>query len=93
MRYLSLVWLLLAGLAAWSTAGLGFPDGHLTELDRARAVSWPVTAVLSLLGAGATAAWADRAPRLAAAALALMVLGAWGVDLLLAANLDHGGGG
>jgi hypothetical protein len=92
-RYLALGWLALAALAAWATQGLGFPDGHLTELDRARAVSWPATTAVSLLGAALTAAFGDRAPRASAAALGLMLAAALGVDMLLTATLDHGGGG
>lgn len=84
--------LLYAVLLAYEESGRGFPDGHLTELDRALRLPRLGTAVLAL-GIGA---WLLRSrgrwplPVLVALVLferlALPALGAW-------LGLDHGQGG
>lgn len=86
-------WLLLA-LTGWTAAGgLGFPDGHLTELDHARSLTWPGTAALGLIGAVGTLTLGRSHPRRAAVALGLAVAAAVLTDVTLASTLDHGAGG
>lgn len=86
-------WLGLSALALAWWSGLGFPDGHLTDLDRARAWTLPAFAALGLTAAVVTAWWGRGRPRAAAAAWVVGVAVAWAVDAALTAGLDHGGGG
>ena len=70
--------------------GIGFPDGHLTELDRFRRAAWPVTAALFV----AIAVVAARArPKPALALFIALNAVAFAVDGLAAHTLDHGAGG
>jgi hypothetical protein len=86
-------WLGLSAVAAAWWSGLGFPDGHLTDLDRARAWTLPALAALGVTMAIVTARWGRGRPRAAAAALVVGVAVAWAADAALTAGLDHGGGG
>ncbi len=89
--------LILAALAALEAGGFllalrsfGFPDGHLTELDRFRRVSYPVT--VALLVVLAVVATRVRAKPALALFVALNVV-AFAVDGFAARVFDHGAGG
>ena len=74
---------------------LGFPDGGLTELARARKPLYPVFAAFCLLAAVVTFALGRRRPFRKLTFLVLPVVGAslWAIDFYLAMSLDDGRGG
>lgn len=80
------VWFLL------SSRGLGFPDGHLTELDRFRCVEYPALLACSVLLAIVAASRRVKARYTFGAFVVLNVI-ALAVDGYAAHVLDHGGGG
>lgn len=91
---LALVATAVAILLAWQQ--IGWPDGHLTDLDRARTFFYPAAAAVAA-ALGALVGWVTlRHPRkLRVAVLATLiglVLIAM-VDAWLAASFDHGRGG
>jgi hypothetical protein len=89
----TLAWLLFAVGAGYSASMLGYPDAHLTELDRARALLYPTAALGALLGAVLTVTLARRAPWTAPLAFVLLLGATLATDTVLAGILDHGGGG
>lgn len=72
--------------------GLGFPDGHRTELERFQGTTYPAFVVM--LAALALAAASGRAkPRSTWLALAAVTVLAGAVEGTARVVLDHGGGG
>lgn len=71
--------------------GLGFPDGHRTELERFQGTTYPFVVMLAAL---ALAAASGRAkPRSTWLALAAVTVLAGAVEGTARVVLDHGGGG
>lgn len=70
---------------------LGFPDGHLTDLDRFQDRAYPVFMAVFLV----LAAYALRKRTGRSAAIGLLVISTLAVSagIIAAQNLDHGGGG
>ncbi len=74
---------------------LGFPDGHLTELDRWRQVTCPIFVVLLVLAAVATLYAAVRRHRSRAVPVvaSVVVPACLVIDWVGRASQEHGGGG
>jgi hypothetical protein len=103
------VLLFLFGIAVLAVAacdyawlqGFGFPDGHLTDLDRARIplhsafIGLSIVCGLALLGLGALTSGAGRRKGAfsAIAVYALIVFTTLAIDRYLASYLDAGVGG
>lgn len=93
--------LLAAAFVSWWLRDLGFPDGHLTEWDRARRVlgnlftGTSVAAGLGLffLGARARKHAIARPLRIALVVYVAFTLVMLGLDQYLGVRLDRGGGG
>ncbi len=107
MNYRILLYMLSAAILAISALcypelrGFGFPDGHLTDLDRARAPLYRIFIFLSIVhGAyvfqlGWTAMDRNLRPRFLVAVLSygLIIIIAISVDYYLGLHLDNGAGG
>lgn len=89
-RYAALLLLAQAAVLGVLRDGLGFPDGHLTELDRFRHGLYAAGVVAS--GLGAVACWRAR-PALAAGLCALILALVWGASLGAWLVLENGQGG
>jgi hypothetical protein len=96
-----------SGLVYLQVKSMGFPDGFLTDLDRARKVlgnlfiwvSLPTSVWFGVLG---WEPWRRESQKgqvslkqlgFASATYALFVITLWGIDLYLQQHLNHGGGG
>jgi hypothetical protein len=79
----------------------GFPDGHLTELERSELVLFKAFAGLALVFSGYCLRCGLSSSRLgvgkrfgiASALFALITLAVIATDYVLRSNLNHGGGG
>lgn len=101
-------WFLIASVLAFAFAGflaleqrnLGFPDGYLTELDRAKKLYYPVFTLLGTLLGAYFAYLALRYPEVSlkkyliqgAVLFVVFILSFAGLSLILSFNLDGGRG-
>ncbi len=91
--------LLGVAVLAWVIGGFGFPDGHLTELERAYAALWAWARWPAALAGAALVAMGARPPRSrgwaigALVVLALLTALLIGSVLVLPGRLEDGGGG
>ncbi len=99
MRTLAYIVAFLAALVAaflfLELGYIGFPDGHRTELDRARETLWPIYIALLAVVAAVCIAFA-RKPRFLKLVLAIALVvgvGIAAIDGHLAATLENGSGG
>jgi hypothetical protein len=74
-------------------ADLGFPDGHLTPLDRAHQWAYPVAVGLCVLGAVVTVFLPHRHLRRAVGVFVVTQALLWAAEAAMRATYDHGGGG
>jgi len=87
------LWIVEAVYLQQTGAWLGFPDGGLTELARARKKLYLPFAGLCLAGAGLTIWLGRRSVKVPAVTFVLVTAVIWGTDLYLGSTLDDGIGG
>lgn len=87
------LWIVQAVYFQQTGAWLGFPDGGLTDLARARKKLYLPFAGVCLAGAGVTLGLGRRSVKVPAIAFVLVTAAMWGIDLYLCSTLDDGAGG